>query len=51
MSLPFARFFSLFETTRQIDAAVRAAAEFERARNGREPAGDTDDRASAAVPL
>ncbi|MDE1186240.1 MAG: hypothetical protein PW844_07160 [Pantoea sp.] len=50
MSLPFARFFSLFETTRQIDAAVRAAAEFERARSSRDPASD-DDRASAAVPL
>jgi hypothetical protein len=51
MSLPFARFFSLFETTRHIDAAVRAAAEFERARDGRDLSSDDADRALVGVPL
>lgn len=51
MPLAFSRFLSLFEATRQIDAAVRAAGEFARARDGLHLCKDQADHASAGIPL
>lgn len=45
------RLFSLFDTTRQIDAALRAAEEFERARNDHNVSDDARDRASTVTLL
>jgi hypothetical protein len=45
------RFLSLFETSRQIDVALRAAEEFERARNDHSLSGDPKERASTVTLL
>ncbi|MET0748295.1 MAG: hypothetical protein ABWY49_08885 [Rhizobium sp.] len=51
MSRRFSRFFSLFETARQIESAVRAAEEFERVRGGRDLCSEDEERASTGVPF
>lgn len=51
MSTALSRLLSLFEATRQIDAAVRTAAEFARARDGQHPCTDEAGHAAAGVPL
>lgn len=51
MSPAFSRFLNLFDATRQIESAVRAAAEFERARDGRDLSHADTDRAATAVAL
>jgi hypothetical protein len=50
MPTALSRLLSLFEATRQINAAVRTAAEFARARDGQHHRND-EDHASTGVPL
>ena len=51
MPLAFWRLLSVFETSRQIEAAVRAAEEFQRAREGLDPSSDDGEHAFTGIPL